>query len=155
MYNASTILLCVTIFVVHKQCLIRTHCSIVTVATLFYNNCAQYPQSGCSDWLLVESRLRTTGNNFSRLELLTRNDSPRIPIQAQWADFLHFCRIDRRPNKKYLCAFLWHIIVFLCRAVAHLLPFYAMQWHICKSRIAKSWSISIWGHTVTLSAIRQ
>jgi hypothetical protein len=31
MYNGSTILLCVTIFVVHKQCLIRAHCSIVTV----------------------------------------------------------------------------------------------------------------------------
>jgi hypothetical protein len=31
MYNGSTILLCVTIFVIHKQCLIRAHCSIVTV----------------------------------------------------------------------------------------------------------------------------
>jgi hypothetical protein len=31
MYNGSTILLCVIIFVIHKQCLIRAHCSIVTV----------------------------------------------------------------------------------------------------------------------------
>jgi hypothetical protein len=31
MYNGSTILLCVTIFIIHKQCLIRAHCSIVTV----------------------------------------------------------------------------------------------------------------------------
>jgi hypothetical protein len=31
MYNGSTILLCVTIFVIHKQCFIRAHCSIVTV----------------------------------------------------------------------------------------------------------------------------
>jgi hypothetical protein len=31
MYKGSTILLCVTIFVIHKQCLIRDHCSIVTV----------------------------------------------------------------------------------------------------------------------------
>jgi hypothetical protein len=31
MYNGSTILLCVTIFVIHKQCLIRAHCSIVTM----------------------------------------------------------------------------------------------------------------------------
>jgi hypothetical protein len=34
MYNGSTILLCVTIFVIHKQCLIRAHCSIVTVVLL-------------------------------------------------------------------------------------------------------------------------
>jgi hypothetical protein len=32
MYHGSTILLCVTIFVIHKQCLIRAHCSIVTVS---------------------------------------------------------------------------------------------------------------------------
>jgi hypothetical protein len=31
MYNGSTIVLCVTIFVVRKQCLIRAHCSTVTV----------------------------------------------------------------------------------------------------------------------------
>jgi hypothetical protein len=31
MYNGSTILLCVTIFFILKQCLIRVHCSIVTV----------------------------------------------------------------------------------------------------------------------------
>jgi hypothetical protein len=31
--NGSTILLCVTIFVIHKHCLIRAHCSIVTVDT--------------------------------------------------------------------------------------------------------------------------
>jgi hypothetical protein len=31
MYNGSTMLLCVTIFVVHKQSLIRAHCSIVTL----------------------------------------------------------------------------------------------------------------------------
>jgi hypothetical protein len=31
MYSGSAILLCVTIFVIHKQCLIRAHCSIVTV----------------------------------------------------------------------------------------------------------------------------
>jgi hypothetical protein len=30
MYNGSTILLCVTIFVIHKQCLIKARCSIVT-----------------------------------------------------------------------------------------------------------------------------
>jgi hypothetical protein len=35
MYNGSTILLCVTIFVIHKQCLIRAYCSIVTVAATF------------------------------------------------------------------------------------------------------------------------
>jgi hypothetical protein len=33
MYNGSTILLCVTIFVIHNQCLIRAHCSIVTVCS--------------------------------------------------------------------------------------------------------------------------
>jgi hypothetical protein len=31
MYNGSTILLCVTIFVIHKQCLIMAHCCLVTV----------------------------------------------------------------------------------------------------------------------------
>jgi hypothetical protein len=31
MNNGSTILLCITILVVHTQCLIRAHCSIVTV----------------------------------------------------------------------------------------------------------------------------
>jgi hypothetical protein len=37
MYNGSTILLCVTIFVVHMQCLIRAHCSIVPVTiTIVY-----------------------------------------------------------------------------------------------------------------------
>jgi hypothetical protein len=35
MYNGSTMLLCLTIFVVHKQCLIRVHCSIVTVIYTF------------------------------------------------------------------------------------------------------------------------
>jgi hypothetical protein len=29
-------LLCVTIFVIHKQCLIRAHCSIVTVVPYAY-----------------------------------------------------------------------------------------------------------------------
>jgi hypothetical protein len=32
MVNGSSILLCVTIFVIHKQCFLRAHCSIVTVS---------------------------------------------------------------------------------------------------------------------------
>jgi hypothetical protein len=36
MYNGSTILLCVTIFVIHKRWLIGAHCSIVTVAKILF-----------------------------------------------------------------------------------------------------------------------
>jgi hypothetical protein len=55
MYHGSTILLCVTIFVIHKQCLIRAHCSIVTVVQPVYCICRQgyivrFPQ--CSVFMI-------------------------------------------------------------------------------------------------------
>jgi hypothetical protein len=50
MYNGSTILPCVTIFVIHKQCLIRAHCSIVTVlcicSKLLHSAIAKVERSG-------------------------------------------------------------------------------------------------------------
>jgi hypothetical protein len=110
MHNGSTILLCVTIFVVHKQCLIRAHCSIVTVLSItqlkcwnansnclaqlhcvghfVYNNCPIYQLAPKSAGIKISVFLKYLRMQFCWTELLDRNASSIPgPYYNYWSIF--------------------------------------------------------------------